>query len=66
MPIELSNTNISAKLLKVGDGNFEMVAGKVLKIETSPSGSEFLNATVPLGKVWQVLVYVSIEETDAQ
>jgi len=65
MAIELSETNVTSKLLKVGDDSFNVSAGKSLKIETSPWGETYLDVTVPEGKVWQVLAYVSIEETDA-
>lgn len=43
----------------------EMAAGKTLKIETSPSGEEILDVTVPAGKKWSVGIVVSVEETDA-
>ena len=65
MAIELSNTEVTARVLKTGDDSFQMVAGQSLKIETSPSGGEVLAVTVPEGKVWQVLTYVSIVEMDA-
>ena len=65
MTIELSETVVTSKILKVGDDNFQVTAGKSLKIETSPSGMEILNVIVPEGKVWRVTAYVSIVETDA-
>lgn len=39
-------------------------AGKVLKIATSPYGEEFLEGTVPEGKVWRVEITVAIVESD--
>lgn len=40
-------------------------AEKTLKIATSPDGEEFLEGTVPEGKVWKVVITISIEECDA-
>jgi len=48
-----------------GTGYFSMEAGKRLKVETSPRGEEILNEQVPAGKVWSVVVSVSITELDA-
>jgi len=47
-----------------GDAGFDLSAGKNLKIETSPAGSELLNVTVPVGKTWTVVIDVRIIETD--
>jgi len=51
--------------VKTGDDQFILAAGKALKVETSPQGSELLNVEVPAGKQWDVVVYVRIVETNA-
>ena len=48
----------------VGGAVFNIEAGKSLKIETSPSGEEKLNITVPAGKSWEVSMTIHIVETD--
>ena len=65
MAIELSITDEPARVLKVGDENFTLAAGKVLKVETNPDGEELLTVEVPPGTQWDVVVYVSIVETTA-
>ena len=50
---------------KYAVGTVALVAGKTLKIETSPAGAELLDAVVPDGKQWSVLVYVRVVETSA-
>lgn len=42
--------------------SFTLAAGKTLKIEWSPGGTELLNATVPDGKEWHVQIDVRVEE----
>jgi len=54
-----------AKLLKQGSDTFEATAGQRLTIETSPSGTEVLDVTVPSGKAWTIEVRVTVQETDA-
>ncbi len=44
---------------------FEVSAGKSLKIESSPKGEEFFNLEVPKGKKWTVTLTVLISEEDA-
>ena len=39
-------------------------AGQDFKIETSPGGDEFLELTVPVGKVYTISVRVEYEITD--
>jgi hypothetical protein len=63
MTITLIVTEEHVKL--AGAETFEVPAGKTLKIETSPRGEEYLNETVPEGKVWEVSIYVDIKEMDA-
>ena len=50
---------------KYGFDTFAVVAGKSLKIETTPDGDEILLAEVPAGKSWSVTIIVDITETDA-
>jgi len=38
------------------------MAGKRLKIETSPGGEEILDEEVPAGKSWKIRIAVSVEE----
>ena len=48
-----------------GQEEFDLPAGKSLKIETSPEGEEILNVTVPEGKKFVGLVVVDYLEVDA-
>ena len=41
------------------------MAGKSLRIETTPGGSEILDEECPAGKAWTVSVNVIIKEVDA-
>ena len=43
----------------------EVAAGKKLVIETSPDGSDLLEATVPGGKIWAVRISIDVLEQDA-
>lgn len=46
-------------------GDVILAAGQTLKVETSPSGEEYANLTVPVGKTWRFVVMISItEETE--
>lgn len=65
MAIVLTEETRTAKTVKQGNDNFTLVAGKNLKIETSPDGEEVLNETVPAGKSWTVIVSVHVREVDA-
>ncbi|MBU1621850.1 MAG: hypothetical protein KJ604_20535 [Gammaproteobacteria bacterium] len=65
MAIELVTDEILAKTTKRGHEILDLVAGKHLKVEASPDGSEILDAVVPEGKNWHVTVSIYIEETDA-
>ena len=40
-------------------------AGKTLKLETTPTGVDLVDSTVPAGKKWTVGIHIFIEETDA-
>jgi len=52
-------------IIKSGGETFEVVAGKVLKIETSPGGETYLDETVPSGKKWTVSISIQIKIEDA-
>ena len=43
----------------------QIVAGKRLKVETTPAGEEIVNALVPAGKVCNYKVVVAVELVDA-
>jgi len=49
---------------KYAVGTVALVAGKTLKIETSPAGEEILTAVVPAGKVWSITIVIDVTETD--
>lgn len=63
MAITLIDREVTAKTMKIGSDEFDMAAGKTLKIETSPAGEEILNEEVPAGKSWHVTISISISET---
>ena len=63
--MDLIETSIAPSLKKTGVDQFEVAAGKKLKIETAPDGAEILKITVPAGKKWTVWVNVDITESDA-
>ncbi len=50
---------------KSGCVTVDIAAGKTLKVETSPQGTEILTAVVPAGKVWTCTILVYIEERSA-
>ena len=52
-------------VIKSGGETFEVLAGKTIKIETSPGGEVYLNETVPSGKKWIVNISVQIKIEDA-
>ena len=47
-----------------GGASITVPAGKSLKIETSPNGTEVLDAECPAGKQWKVHISVFIEESN--
>jgi len=63
--MEFIDTIVVASVKKLGLAQLELVAGKSLRIETTPQGVEILNAEVPAGKTWTVEMSVLITETDA-
>jgi len=66
MAMDLTESYITSSRVMSGGGEVEILtAGKTLKIETSPDGDEILAVTVPVGKVWEVRMHISISETDA-
>ncbi len=62
MPIVLSQT-VRDEIIKSGSGNYVITAGKTLKFETTQSGVEILDVSVPTGKVWQASISVTIVES---
>ena len=60
--MELTDMSVPARVVSGGRGEFEMVAGKTLKIETSPQGLNILNEQVPEGERWRVVVNVQIDK----
>ena len=59
-----TNAAVEEEKVHTGSESFTISAGKKLKIETSPQGSEILSITVPEGKVWKVTLTISISETN--
>ena len=49
---------------KPADINIVVSAGKVIKLEASPNGTEFAIGTVPEGKVWTMKCVIMIVESD--
>ena len=48
-------------IVESGGETFDVVAGKSLKIETSPGGETYLDATVPAGEKWTVSMSVQVK-----
>lgn len=64
--MELITTELPARTKKSGEeSGITLAAGESLVVETTPGGSEILEATVPAGKEWRATVSVSIDETDS-
>ena len=55
----------AARIVSRGNEIVEVAAGQLLKIETSPNGSDVLNRTCPQGKVRRYTITVTEEEWDA-
>jgi len=62
--MELNETSRPATISKYASEGFVIPAGKTLLIETSPQGEDILSVEVPAGKQWEVVLTVSIVETD--
>lgn len=62
--MELNETSKPASVSKYASEGFSISAGKTLTIETSPVGEDILSVEVPAGKQWEVVLTVSIVETD--
>lgn len=65
MPITLTTESVPASTHKRGYDDVSMSAGQHLKVETTPDGEELLDAVVPAGKAWNVIVNVFITESNA-
>ncbi|HDY88896.1 MAG TPA: hypothetical protein ENH82_12390 [bacterium] len=61
----LNETDKPATVTLYGDGVYTVAAGKTLKIETFPGGTEILNVEVPQGKKWNVHLTINIDELNA-
>ena len=62
--MELVNGSVQ-KTGYIGHDDFNLAAGKFLKIETSPDGDDLLTSQVPEGKQWRIQINVEITESDA-
>ena len=62
--IDFDEQTILAGIQRIGKASFEITDGKSLIIETSPSGAEILNESVPAGKKWLVDIWLKIREVD--
>lgn len=66
--MQLNTSTIPATPARVeyagAQGNIIVSAGQTLTIETSPEGTEILNAEAPAGKEWTVTLRVDVQETD--
>ncbi len=63
--INLSTIYPTGTVVKSGGDTFEVIAGKSLRLETSPGGITYLNETVPAGKKWVVNISVQVRIEDA-
>ena len=64
MAMTLSEESRPARTSLTGTETVLVLAGKSVKIETTPDGVEILDAEVPAGKAWTVTVNVYIVQTD--
>jgi len=55
----------AARDVSIGSASVSLTAEQYLKIETSPGGEEVLNAQVPAGKAWSVVIHITVCESDA-
>ena len=63
--MELNDISQVAQTIYFGHQNsINATSGQTLSIETSPSGSEILNAEVPAGKNWDIEIWLQIVEND--
>jgi hypothetical protein len=65
MSIDLNRDTVPEQVTLGGAGVFEIIGEKTLKLESSPGGVEYMNETIPAGKVWRVSINISVTETDA-
>jgi len=64
--MEMSENNTPAKKSYDGSGNFSVSAGKSVELSHWDSGKiTDLDMECPEGKQWEVIVQMSIHETDA-
>ena len=60
--MDLDRREFPASCRLSGSESITLMAGKRLKIETSPGGEEILDEEVPAGKSWKIRIAVSVEE----
>lgn len=65
MDLVIGRTQTANRQLHGAEIVSDVAAGKTFTVETSPSGSEILNETVPAGKIWEIRIDVHIIETSA-
>lgn len=61
----MTSDNVEAVTRHKAGGSLTLAAGQHLKIESSANDGEYLDIVAPVGKVWNVRVFVSITETQA-
>jgi len=60
MAMELAQVDVNM-VKHQGDIEFQLPAGKTLKIKTSPHGEDHLSFTAEAGEEWSVLVFVRLQ-----
>ena len=66
MAIQLNTNAVLAKTHSTGDDSFYLTESQTLKIETTPHGEDVYEGTVPVGKVWEVRMYLQIDEINPE
>uniref|UniRef100_A0A6M3IL43 Uncharacterized protein n=1 Tax=viral metagenome TaxID=1070528 RepID=A0A6M3IL43_9ZZZZ len=62
--MEFDEQTMLACIQRIGNSSFEITEGKSLIVETSPSGAEIFDESVPAGKKWLVDIWLKIREVD--
>lgn len=60
--MELIDMSVSARNVFGGSVGFDVEAGKTVKIETSPNGTDILNEKVPANERWRIQLNIQIEK----
>lgn len=61
----LNSVNYPARVQLTGQESFTLAAGQRLLLRHQSPAVELLDAEVPAGKAWNVVVTISVEETGA-